>query len=375
MRGGLQIGVVRGIAIRLHWTLLLALPFLAFAFGSSFEQAVKLAGVAPEAVGGSPWAWGLAIAVALFLSVLAHELAHSLYAIARGGRVRGITLLMIGGVSEVSEPPRTPAQEAVMALVGPATSLAISVLALAGAWAARRAELGGLAFALFHVGYLNGFIAGFNLLPAFPMDGGRVLRGLLARRIGQARATQIAASVGKVFAVLFAIGGVLGGNPILLVVALFVFAGAEAEARDVVVRTLLGALAVGDLMSRETSAVGPDESLFDAGERMLRERRLGFPVVEGGAVVGQVTLEGIRAVPLAARASTPVRAAMRAAVVLHPGDHVSDAIRVLEREGLHEAAVEDGGALVGTLSRFDVARGLRLQELAASQHPPPERRR
>ena len=147
MRGGFQIAVVRGVAIRLHWTFLLALPFLAWAFGSSFEQALRLAGVDGGAVGGSPWVWGLGIAVALFLSVLAHELAHSLYAIARGGKVRGITLLLIGGVSEISEPPRTPAQEAVMAFVGPATSLVLSAVALAGAWAARRAGIAGLAFA------------------------------------------------------------------------------------------------------------------------------------------------------------------------------------------------------------------------------------
>lgn len=373
MRGGPEIGRVRGIPIKLHWTLLLALPFLAFAFGSAFDDAVRLAGLPPEAVRGSRWLWGLGIAVALFLSVLAHELAHSLYAIARGGKVRAITLLMIGGVSEVSEPPRTPAQEAVMAFVGPATSLAISALALAAAWAARRAGAPGLAFALAHLGYLNGFLAAFNLLPAFPMDGGRVLRGVLAPRIGLARATQIAASIGKGFAVLFATWGVLGGNPILLVVALFVFAGAEAELRDVVARTLLGTLVVADLMSRERSAIGPEASLFEAGERMLREKRLAFPVVEGTAVVGEISLEAVRAAPLAARASTPVRAAMRPAVLLRPGDHVSDAIRILDRERLHEAPVVDGDVLVGTLSRFDVARGLRLQELAASQHPAPPR--
>jgi Zn-dependent protease/CBS domain-containing protein len=373
MRGGVVVAVVRGIPIRLHWTLLVALPFLAWTFASSFAEAARLAGVPAEAVGGSRWAWGLAIAVALFLSVLAHELAHSLYALARGGKVRAITLLIIGGVSEVSEPPRTPAHEAVMAFVGPATSLALSVLALAGAWLARRGGAPGAAFALFHVGYMNGFVAAFNLLPAFPMDGGRVLRGLLARRVGQARATQIAASVGKGFALLFAAWGVVGGNPLLLVIALFVFAGAEGESRDVVVRTLLGSLTVGDLMSRATSAVGPDASAFEAGERMLREQRLGFPVVDGGAVVGLVTLEAIEAVPLARRASTPVRAVARPSPSLAPRDHVSDALRLLERERLHEVPVVEDGVLVGTLSRFDVARGLKLQELAATQHPPPGR--
>ena len=248
------------------------------------------------------------------------------------------------------------------------------MLALAGWWVARRGGAPGAAFALFQIGYLNGFLAGFNLLPAFPMDGGRVLRGLLARRVGAVRATQIAASVGKAFALLFAVGGLAAGNPLLLAVALFVFAGAESESRDVVVRTLLGAVTVGDLMSRVTSAVGPDASAFEAGERMLREQRLGFPVVDGAALVGLVTLEAIEAVPLADRASTPVRAVARAPAVLAPGDHVSDALRLLERERLHEAPVVQDGALVGTLSRFDVARGLKLQELAATQHPRAGRR-
>lgn len=373
---GWQIAVIRGIPIRLHVTLLLVLPFLAYGFASAFGEAARAAGVPPEAL-GSRWAWGVGIAIALFVSVLVHELAHSLYAIARGGKVRGITLMMIGGVSEISQPPRTPGQEAMMAFVGPATSAIIAALAFAARAATLPLGQWSLTFALFYFGYLNAILAVFNILPAFPMDGGRVLRGLLARRIGPVRATQIAATVGKVFAALFAVWGFFQANVLLLLVAFFVWAGAEAEARDVIVRAVLGELTVRDLMRADAASVAPGDSVFDVGERMLRERRVAFPVVQDRDVTGTATLEVVESVPLEARQGTAIGAVMRPPVVLAPADRVADALRLLDAQGLQEAAVADGGALVGTLTRQDVTRGLRLRELEASQHPraPWQRRR
>ena len=368
MRGGLQIAVVRGIPIRLHVTFLLVLPFLAFAVASSFPTFADRAGIAPDAL-GAPWLWGLAIAIALFASVLVHELAHSLYAIRKGGKVRSITLLMIGGVSEISEPPRTPGQEAMMAFVGPATSLAIGAVGLALRAAVDASAHPGVAFAAFSLGQMNVFLALFNLLPAFPMDGGRVLRGLLARRIGQVRATQIAARVGRVFAVLFAVGGFLSSNLLLILIAFFVYVGAEAEARDVLVRAVLGELRVRDLMSRDLSALSAEDPVYEVGERMLRERRLAYPVVRDGTVAGLVTLELVETVPSGERPRTPVGKVMRTPAVLSPEDLVSDALRTLDREGAHQLAVAEGGVLVGTLSRQEIHRGLQLRELEASQHP------
>ncbi len=373
-----QIAVIRGIPIRLHVTLLLVLPFIAYGFATSFADAARAAGVPPGAL-GPRWAWGLAIAVGLFVSVLVHELAHSLYAVAKGGEVRSITLMMIGGVSEVSEPPRTPGQEAMMAFVGPATSAALAIAAFALRAATLPLDRWGLSFGLFYAGYLNAVLAVFNLLPAFPMDGGRVLRGLLARRIGPVRATRIAATVGKLFAALFAAGGVLQANVLLLLVAFFVWAGADAEARDVAVKAALGELTVRDLMRPDAASVLSGESVFDVGERMLRERRVAFPVVQDGAVAGLATLEAIEAVPLDARATTPIGAVMRPPAVLGPGDRVADALRVLDGQALQEVAVAEAGAVVGSISRQDVTRGLRLRELEASQHPaapwPPRRGR
>jgi Zn-dependent protease/CBS domain-containing protein len=374
MRGGFQVAVVRGIPIRLHVTFLLVLPFLAYGFAQEFPQFARMAGVAPGAL-RSPWAWGLGVALALFVSVLLHELAHSLYAVAKGGRVRAITLLMIGGVSEVAEPPATPGQEAMMAFVGPATSLALAAAAYAVHAAADPAAHPAVALSSFALAYLNAFLAAFNLLPAFPMDGGRVLRGLLARRIGAVRATQLAARIGKGFAVLFAGWGFLSGNLVLVLVAFFVFMGAEAEARDVLVRAVLGELRVRDLMAAEAGALSPDDTVYDAGERMLRERRLAYPVARGGAVIGYLGLDRVEAVPPEERARTAVARAMRPGSVLGPDDHVADALRLLDREAIQQLAVVEAGALVGTLSRQDVQRGLALRELEASQHPAPGARR
>jgi len=368
-RQGFRIGSIRGIPIRIHYTFLLVLPFLAYGFGRSFIEAAKLAEVPPDRLSGSPWIWGLAVALALFLSVLVHEIAHSLYALSKGGKVRSITLLMIGGVSELVEPPRTPGQEAVMALAGPAASLAIGVVA----WLLWRATKGlgsfDLSFALFHLAELNVLLGAFNLLPAFPMDGGRILRGLLARRKGPVSATRIAAAVGRVFAVIFGIAGFLTGNFLLFLVAFFVYMGAAAEEREVLARAALGELTVAELMAPQAVSVPAADLVFDAGERMLAEKRLAFPVVEDGRVVGLISLEDVERVPFEERRATRVRAAMEPAVLLAPDDKVADALRRLAGSRAGHAAVVAEGRLVGTLSRSDIARGLQLRELAASQHP------
>ncbi len=367
-RHGFRIATIRGIPIRIHYTFLLVLPFLAYAFGQNFVAAARLASVPPEALSGSPWLWGLLVALALFASVLVHELAHSLYALSHGGKVRSITLLMIGGVSELTDPPRRPAEEAWMALAGPVTSLVLGALFLAASRAAR--GLGGFdaRFALFYLGELNLFLGLFNLLPAFPMDGGRILRGLLVRSRGPVRATQIAATFGKIFAALFAIAGFLGGNFMLVLVAFFVFIGAEGEQHAVVGKALLGELRVRDVMSRAPRAVSPDDTVYDVGERMLHEKRLSLPVVQDGRVVGVVTSGAVEDVRLDERRRTPARAAMLPVDPVPPDARVLDVLR-LSTERAGSIPVVDGDRLVGTISQLDVARGLRLQELAASQHP------
>lgn len=351
---------IRGIPIRIHATFLLVLPFLAYAFGRSFVDAARIAGTTPGELGGTPWLWGLALAIALFASVLVHELAHSLYAVSHGGRVRSITLHMVGGVSELAAPPRS---EAVMALAGPVTSLALGGVLVALSRLAAGAGLPNAAFALFHLGQLNVILGVFNLLPAFPMDGGRILRGALARRLGLARATRIAARLGRGFAILFATVGFLTLNILLLFVSFVVHVGAEAEARAVLLREALGDVRVRDFMSPLEEAVPADATLLAVGDRMRRERRTAYPVSEGERVLGFVTAEALKRVPADVRARTRARDVLRPAAVVSAAERLADAFHVFGEAVFPELAVMEGGRIVGTLSEQDVVRGLELRDV------------
>lgn len=368
MGGSFHIGTIRGIPIRLHVTFLLVLPFLGVSFGRVISEAARAAGVPPERLAGPAWAWGILVAVALFASVLVHELAHSLYAIRKGGRVRDITLLVIGGVSQISEPPRTARQEAMMAFVGPLTSLVLGGLLYGGALLLRGTGSWNLQFAVFHVAVLNVALALFNLLPAFPMDGGRVLRGLLAGRMGLIRATRVAATLGQVFAVGFALLGVASGNLFLLLIAFFVFVGAQAESRSVLVKALVGELRVRDFLTPDASAVSPAASVQEVADRMIRDRRRAFPVVDGDRVVGVATLRAIR--------SGAEKGSVRnAGEVMWPtegigaGEALFRALNAFAESGSTVLPVVDGGRLVGVLHHSDVTRGLELRELELARQP------
>jgi Zn-dependent protease/CBS domain-containing protein len=364
--GGFRIATIRGIPIRVHFTFLFALPFLAFGFARAFRSAASLADVPLEGLTGSPWLWGLGVALALFASVLVHELAHAFYARAKGGEVKGITLLLIGGVAQISQPPRSQRDEAVMALVGPLVSLALGALFTLGHTLASRLSFN-VSFGLFYLGSLNLFLGAFNLLPAFPMDGGRVLRSLLAGRVGIVRATHIASRVGKVFAVLFAMWGFLNFNMLLLLIAFFVFVGADGETRAVTAKAMLEGLRVRDVMNRQTLSVAADVSVRDAGERMLRERVLALSVTSADLPIGLLTLDAVQAVPPALRGETSARDVAVATPPVSPNDDASAALRLMTEGDLPQLPVAEGSQLVGSVTRDDVLRGLKLSQLEATQ--------
>jgi CBS domain-containing protein len=274
---------------------------------------------------------------------------------------------MIGGVSELAAPPRN---EALMALAGPATSLVLGGIFAGLARLATGADLPNVSFALFYLGQMNLVLGAFNLLPAFPMDGGRILRGALARKIGLVRATRIAARIGRAFAILFAVLGFLSLNLLLVFVSFVVYAGAEAEARDVLVRAALEGLRVRDFMSPLEAAVAADETLLAVADRMMRERRTRYPVSDEGRVVGFVTVDAVKRVPRDDRGRTRAREVVRPAKVVDAGEMLAGALHLLGEAGAQEIAVVDAGRLVGTLSQLDVVRGLELRELAEPQAGP-----
>ncbi len=358
-----KIGSVRGIPVRIHITFLFILPFLAWAFSNVLGMAAKAADVPPEAL-GQPLLWGLGLALALFASVLLHELAHALYAVKKGGEVKDIILMMIGGVSRLEKAPSTPKHEAIMAAAGPAVSLGIGAACL-GLWALLAGlESFSLRFAVFYLGQLNIFLGIFNLLPAFPMDGGRITRSLLTGRLGRVRATHVAGTLGKGFAILFGLLGVFSGNFFLLIIALFVFMGAEGERRQVVVEDALKGLTVRDLMSGSLTPLSPHANAEEIGRRMKFERRTTLPVGDGmGGVEGVVTLAQLRGVHPSQRLEKTAR---DLAVKVEPVTVDEDAwaaLRKLYAKRLSELPVVENGLVVGMLRQADVAKVMELRAL------------
>lgn len=283
MKWSWKIGRVGGIEMRVHATFVLLLAWLALVF---YRSTGTSAGAAR----------GLLFTLALFASVLLHELGHAFAARRFGVKTRDITLLPIGGVSRLETIPNKPKQELAIALAGPAVTLAIVVvlaiiLRVLGLPMTPSPQAGGLtsgASFLVQLMWVNGWLLVFNLLPAFPMDGGRVLRAALALRKDYVTATETAARVGRAFAVLFGIVGFFY-NPLLVLIALFVWVGATAESMAARERAVLSGVPVERLMIRDVRTLQPTDSLNVALRHILEGFQHDFPVVQDGHVVGILT--------------------------------------------------------------------------------------
>lgn len=277
LKWNLKLGRFLGIDVYLHLTFLLLLGFLAVVHGLA-GQSIK------AAIGG------VVFFVAVFVCVLLHEFGHALMARRFGVGTRDITLLPIGGVARLERMPDKPAQEFWIAIAGPAVNVVIALILAAwlvftGSWAALNSistTAGPFAERLLAV---NVFLVLFNLLPAFPMDGGRVLRSLLALSMEYVKATTIAARLGQGMAFLFAFAG-LFGNPILLLIALFVWTGASSELGAVQARTSLVDVPVSHAMVTEFVSLHRTDTLGQAVRHVLAGSQQDFPVVDEGRVIG-----------------------------------------------------------------------------------------
>ncbi len=278
MRWSVKIARIGGTEVRLHITFLLFLIWIGFAYY--------------QTGGSEAAARGLLFILLLFLSVVLHELGHALMAKRFGIPTPDITLLPIGGVARLQRMPDKPAQEVAVALAGPAVNVVIAALLImftAASW--NPSQLQNLAGRdlLTRLATVNIFLVLFNLIPAFPMDGGRVLRALLAMRMRYSEATQVAARVGQGFAFLFGFLGLLG-NPLLIFIALFVYLAASQELVIAGFRDLSEDVLVLDAMITEYSALSDDATVREAVEALLRTSQHEFPVVDdAGRVRGILT--------------------------------------------------------------------------------------
>ncbi|QCP91776.1 site-2 protease family protein [Haloarcula marismortui] len=373
-----HITTIWGIPIRVNVSLLIFLPVLAWIIGSGAQISVYagivsvLSGVTLDltvlTAGQTPWLIGTAAAVGLFASVALHELGHAWAAMRYGLRVEAITLWILGGLASLEAIPKEWNRELVIALAGPA----VSILTGLACYAALFALPASAQVTLFVIGWLavtNIFLAVFNMLPAFPMDGGRVLRALLARTRPYATATRIAARIGTGFAVLFAVVGVLSFSPLLLLLALFVYGAASSESRTVALAALLDGLSVDDVASPLDATIEANASVEDLVDRMFADRRTEFAVTRGGDVVGVVTVDDFRELSKAEREADTVADLMEADLPRFPAAMAAfDALVELDTARA-SAAFVDGPEGTRVVSRDDFSSAMEMRRLVDSPEP------
>jgi Zn-dependent protease/predicted transcriptional regulator len=386
MRSGFRIGRIFGINIRVDWSWLFIFFLITWNLATAFGD------LHPN---WEPWLqWGIGVAAALlfFASVLAHELAHSLVAQARGTPVRGITLFLFGGVSNIEREPDSPQGEFVMAILGPVTSLVIGgvLLAIAGVSAGSVdvtlsdpqeaiAQLNPLVTLLMWLGSINVTLGIFNLVPGFPLDGGRVLRSILwAATDNLRRATRWASGVGQGIAWLMIVAGIamafgaqipfLGTGFInglwLAFIGWFLNNASIQGYRQVVVQDILEDVPVERMMRAGPPTVPAHISTSAlVHEHVMKADDHAFPVLEGGRLVGIVTLEDVREVSRDAWETTAVREIMTPAeelVVTTPEEEAAEALNKLRQRDVRQLPVMRNGDLVGCLRRRDIVKWLQL---------------
>jgi Zn-dependent protease len=348
-----RLGRVAGIDVYMHGTFLILLAWVAVSHYLERHRWID-AGT------------GLVFILALFAIVVLHELGHALTARHYGIRTRDITLLPIGGVARLERMPDDPKQELFVAFAGPLVNVALAaVLFMLAPSATSPTTLGeihriGGGF-LGKLAWVNVSLAAFNLLPAFPMDGGRVLRAMLAMRMDYVRATEVAAKVGHALALMLGLIGVFG-NPLLIFIALFVWVGATSETGMVQLKSALGSIPVNQVMITHFETLAPGDTLQRAMDHVLAGFQHDFPVMEGNRVVGVLTRADLM------RGLTDKGGEALVAAVMTPGFETAQASEMLESafQRLQTSTcpalpVLQGDKLVGVLTPDNVGEFLAIR--------------
>lgn len=367
MKGSFRLGNIAGIDIRINYTWIFIFVFISWSLAQGFF---------PQSYPGwsttTYWATGVIAAILLFASVLAHELSHSLTARSRGMSVNSITLFIFGGVSNLEDEPEEPKVEFVISMVGPLTSLG-----LAGAFWGFVQLVGDqqspLAAILFYLALVNGLLGIFNLLPGFPLDGGRILRSFLWQRTGSiVRATNIAGTVGRFIGwgmVGFGIFQLLSGNFVgglwLAFIGWFLASMADASRREMIMRQHLKGVKVSEVMDSEIEAINPTTSVQQLVDDIIHQRhRRAAPVADEGHVVGIVTVTDLKNLPQDKWQDTSVRDIMtrEPLYTVKPDDELDKAVKLITRHDVNQLLVLEKERLVGMLNRADLISHLQVRQ-------------
>jgi len=347
MKKSLKIGSVAGIGIFLHWTFLLLVAAI-FVFYYTQSQSVSAALV------------GMGLILAVFVCVILHELGHALTARRFDVPTQSITLYPIGGLARLERIPSEPMKEFWIAIAGPAVNVGIAavmtalILATGGTFSPGALQTPNAHF-LGTLLWINVALAGFNLLPAFPMDGGRVLRSLLALKQDYARATRTAANVGQAMAILFGLFGLITGNFILLFIALFVYVGAQQESQQAIFRTFTEDTTVQDAMMTRFATLAPDDTLNDAVDELLAGTDHDFPIVEDGHIVGMLRRKQLINALSSHDRDTPVQeVASSECLTIEPEAPLDDVFQRMNQAQCSTVPVLQADQLVGLLTLENV---------------------
>jgi Zn-dependent protease/CBS domain-containing protein len=350
-----------GIPVKLDLSFLLILPILAWLIASqipAYAILLRRLGVMLQPgelqTGLTPYLLGLSAALGLFISVLIHEVGHALTAKLYGVHTKEITLWFLGGVAQFDEMPRQRGAEAVVAIAGPITSLLIAALTFA---LFRQVSASGPLFVLTYLTITNVALAIFNMLPALPLDGGRVLRSLLALKFDYATATKYSVNISQIIAILLGLFGLVNFQIFTMAIAFFIFNAGRAEAQYARVTHLLDDLKVADIMTTDVVTVEPQTPLSQFKQLIFYRRHVGYPVVDAaGELVGFARMQDAQ--------DNPDYQSV-ADIMLPPEtiDAKSEAIDALKRMMQSQTGrfvvLDARGAIIGLISKTDLLRIIR----------------
>ncbi len=360
MGWSIPVGTVKGTVVRIHFTFLLFLVWIAVSHYASGGRSAALEGTI--------------FVILLFLCVLLHEFGHVFAARRYGVQTPDITLLPIGGVARLERIPEEPSQELIIALAGPAVNVVIAAVlfvALGGFLPPESVDVQNPGTSMLaRLAMVNVFLVVFNMIPAFPMDGGRVLRALLASRYGYQRGTQIAATVGQVLAFGLGLLGLMG-NPILVFIAIFVYLGAAGEAHAVQMREASRGMLAADAMITRFESLRPGSTVEDAVQCLIHTTQHDFPIVDGaGMLRGVLTRDDMIRALRDQGPTTSVMEVMRGDIpVIHQRQPLEKALQLMQESQVPAIGVTDGASrLVGLITPENV--GEMMMVLAASPPRP-----
>ncbi|MQW89484.1 site-2 protease family protein [Sinorhizobium saheli] len=358
MGWSIKLGTIAGTAIRVHVTFALLLVWI---------------WLMHYRIGGTPAAVeGIAFVIAVFVCVVLHEFGHIAAARRFGINTPDITLLPIGGVARLERMPEEPGQEFVIAIAGPLVNVAIAavLIAMLGTTVGmdQMADVedpqGGF---LARLAGVNVFLVLFNMIPAFPMDGGRVLRAALASRLSWSRATQIAAMIGQGLAFVFGFVG-LFYNPLLIFIGIFVYLAATAEAQNAQIREISGSVLIADVMITEFASLDRSATIDDAIDTLLATTQREFPVVDAaGRFEGLLTRDDMIRTLKERGPATPVVAAMRRDIpTVHHRKRLEESLKLMQSANSPAVAVLDGAdRLVGLMTHETIGEMMMVRAAAA----------